>query len=84
MFCKYPTQGVDCGYVQVGWSGENDLGMSENQKVQKIGEKKHCKSAKLLNFARMTNKITDDDNDGCNENYDGDYGNVDNNDDKNY
>ena len=32
----------------------------------------------------MTNKITDDDNDGCNENYDGDYGKVDNNDDKNY
>ena len=32
----------------------------------------------------MTEKITDDDNDGCNDNHDGDYGNLNDNDDTNY
>ena len=33
-------------------------------------------------FARITNKNSDDNNDGCNDKYDGDGGNLDDNNDK--
>ena len=35
-------------------------------------------------FVRITEKITDDDNDRCHDNFDGNFGNFDDNEDKNY